>query len=293
MIHLTRAAKAAAFALLLSACKGDAEAQCAGPKAQRPCPGQTLTFQDEFDSLDLRRDGVGAWTPHFHMDGPNDVGSRTLPTNKELQIYVDPAFAGVGTEPLGLNPFRIRDGKLIIRAERASPEVSARIWNFPYTSGLLTTFDSFSQTYGYFEIRARLPRGKGLWPAFWLLPKSREWPPEIDVFEALGQDPDLIHQTVHWSYKGEHELEHEETRIDGAADDFHTYGVEWTKTDITWFIDGRRTGHTPTPDDLHQPAYLLVNLAVGGWAGEPDASAFPAEMEIDYVRAYGAAPKKP
>ena len=293
MDQLKRMAKGAAIALLISACGAHADAVSVHPDARSPLAGKRLTFQDEFDRLDLRRDGTGRWTPKFHQDGPNDLGGRTLVSNQELQVYVDPDFAGTARSPLGLNPFRIRNGKLLIRAERATPAISAHIWNYRYTSGVLTTADSFNQTYGYFEIRARLPRGAGLWPAFWLLPASREWPPEIDVFEVLGQDPSTIHQTVHWSKDDEHVFKHAEVKIDDASKGFHTYGVDWTKTTIRWFIDGRETARAPTPSDLHQPAYLLVNLAVGGWAGEPADDSTPADLEIDYVRVYADKPDTP
>jgi beta-glucanase (GH16 family) len=268
MDQLKRAAKGAAIFLLISACGAHADAVSVYPDAKDPRAGKVLTFGDEFNRLDIRRDGQGRWTPRFHMAGPNELGSRTLHTNKELQIYVDPEFAGTAQAPLGLNPFRIRNGRLLIRAERAAPAVSPHIWNYRYTSGLLTSFDSFTQTYGYFEIRARLPRGAGLWPAFWLLPANGEWPPEIDVLEALGQDPSTIHQSVHWSRGGEHALQHAEAKIDDGSKGFHTYGVDWTKTTIRWFIDGRETARAPTPPDLHQPAYLLLNLAVGEFVVE-------------------------
>jgi beta-glucanase (GH16 family) len=226
------------------------------------------------------------------MGGANELASRSLTSNKELQVYVDPAFAGTAKGPMGLNPFSVSNGILTIRAEKASPEVSSHVWGYGYTSGLLTTADSFSQTYGYFEVRARVPRGKGLWPAVWLLPADRTWPPEIDILESLGQDPDLIHQTVHWTKHEEHVLKHSETRISGADTAFHTYGMDWSKTTIRWFIDGKETARAPTPPDLHKPVYLLLNLAVGGWAGEPAQDAVPGEFQIDYVRVYGSRPPR-
>jgi len=287
-VRFKRALAGAAVAALLLVCRADADTARSGQPLGDPRAGRRLVFQDDFDSLSLRRNGVGVWTPRFHMAGPNELGSRTLPTNGEQQIYVDPDFAGTAKARLGLNPFRTRDGRLVIEAKKASPAVSAAIWNYRYTSGLLTTKDSFSQTYGYFEIRARLPKGAGLWPAFWLLPASGEWPPEIDVLEVLGQDPTTVHQTLHWGSSDRHLMEHAQTVIADTSQDFHTYGVEWTEKTIRWFIDERETARAPTPADLHQPMYLLVNLAVGGhWPGKVAPKAVPAQLEIDYIRVYG------
>jgi beta-glucanase (GH16 family) len=131
-------------------------------------------------------------------------------------------------------------------------------------------------------MRAKLPPGKGLWPAFWLLPRDQSWPPEIDVMEAVS-DPTHIYSTVH-----------SKVAPDGSAEAhitpnaFHTFAVSWDAKQVGWYLDGKRIGATPTPGDLHKPMYMLANLAVGGeWPGSPDASTvFPAKMTIAYMRAY-------
>lgn len=255
--------------------------------ASDPKAGRRLVFAEEFDTLSLRRNGTGRWSPRFHYAGPDELGSRTLPTNSEEQIYVDPQFRGTAAEPLGLNPFSIRDGVLVITAATADPWTRAHAWGYRYTSGLLTSRETFSQTYGYFEIRAKLPRGQGLWPAFWLLPADGSWPPEIDVFEVLGHKPGEVHQTVHWSQWGQHKMSHAMFDEIDASAGFHVYGVEWTAQSIRWFVDGRQTAQFPAPPGLKKPFYLLINLAVGGqWPGPADPEAVPAEMEVDYVRVY-------
>lgn len=253
-----------------------------------------LTFADEFDALSLydARTRRGRWKTSF-AHGPQRGAmawdSRTLKGNHERQIYVDPAFPGSGFMPLGLNPFAVSQGILSIKAEPTTPKAKDQLWRFGYASGLLTSQPSFSQRYGYFELRAKLPRGKGLWPAFWLLPSRGGWPPELDVLEQTGGD--VVLQTAHFAKVGGPAEVGHKTTVEGATTAFHTYGVLWTAERITWFIDGEQTAAAPTPPDMHGAMYLLLNLAVGGsFAGDPDPTTpWPAHFEIDYVRAYGLA----
>jgi beta-glucanase (GH16 family) len=137
-------------------------------------------------------------------------------------------------------------------------------------------------------MRARLPRGKGLWPAFWLLPKDQSWPPEIDVMEEIG-DPGVVYHTVHSRIADQPGVKAE---VPGDPDGFHTFAVAWDPQQVVWYVDGRETARKPTPPDANKPMYLLVNLAVGGhWPGVPDAStAFPARMTVRWVRAYRFVP---
>ena len=253
-----------------------------------------LTFADEFNSFDRWTGGKGVWRTTFR-DGraEDDYELRTLKWNKELQLYVDPemrahaARSGTGrsdelARPLGLNPFQIHNGNLAIIADRASSALAAKIDRFQYTSGLITTQPSFSQTYGYFEIRAKLPRGKGVWPAFWLLPSDLGWPPEIDVLESIG-DPSKVYVTAHSKLAKDGG-----TEVAVSPEGFHTYSVSWDRQELVWFVDGREVKRIPTPADLNKPMYLLANVALGGdWAGAPDAATpFPARFVIDYIRAY-------
>src|SRR5690348_17029858 len=126
-----------------------------------------LTYDDEFNSFDSSPDGSHGYQTTFYF------GGRSLPSNGEQEFYSDSS--------VGVNPFSVKDGALTISASPGgNPD------NMPYNSGLITTEGNFSQTYGYFEMRAKLPEGKGLWPAFWLLPSDKSWPPEIDALEAFG-----------------------------------------------------------------------------------------------------------
>ena len=172
-----------------------------------------------------------------------------------------------------------------------------------YTSARLKTLGKFSQTYGRFEARIKIPRGQGIWPAFWMLGDDINkpgWPTcgEIDIMENIGKEPSLVHGTIHGpGYSGDHGI--------GApyglpadqrfADEFHTFAVEWEPNTIRFYVDDHLYT-TRTPADLPKdakwvydhPFFLLLNLAVGGyWPGNPDATTqFPQNMLIDYVRVY-------
>jgi beta-glucanase (GH16 family) len=257
-------------------------ASCAplDPAAQ----GWRLSFEDDFDRLDAFDGRRSRWETQFLW------GQRTIAANGERQIYVDPGFAGSADAPLGLNPFTLDGGVLAITAREADAALRAKLGSEEarYTSGLLTTARSFLQTYGYFEIRARMPAGRGLWPAFWLLPPGGRWPPEIDIVEVFGQEPDKLYVSAHTAEDGRHKGITKAVRVADTSRGFHTYGVLWTAERLTWFFDGCRVADLPTPADLHGPMYMLVNLAVGGtWATYPDRTTrFPAAFEIDRVRAY-------
>jgi len=228
-------------------------------------------------------------------------GLRTLPGNGELQLYVDPDFApsptgvnaqgfadappGAGVAPLGLDPFRIEAGALVISAT-PTPAALQEVVGRPYVSGLITTEPSFRQRFGYFEMRARLPAGRGLWPAFWLVSLTHAGHFEIDVFEMLGHEPQTIYQSTH---RGDHGVHlRRDVGFDTTAD-WHRYGLKWTPDALVWYVDGKETARTDgTMFRDAPPMYMLANLSVGGsWPGHPDASTrFPAEMRIDYIRAY-------
>jgi hypothetical protein len=283
---------AGALALVLAAClrvAAPAAASATAPLTHSP-DGRplTLTFDEEFETFQPWRNGHGRWRTTFR-DGqaPDPIDVRTLRGNKELQLYVDPdmRLGGrvIGVSPASaLDPFVLHDGVLDIVAQPASPQLTSQLDGFRYTSGLITTQPSFAQAYGYFEMRAKLPRGKGVWPAFWMLPADFSWPPELDVMESIG-DPGLYWTTAHSKVDDRPGDKHEI-----APDAFHVFAVSWDPKEIIWYLDGREMRRQPTPPDMNKPMYLLANLAIGGsWPGDPDASTrWPARMSIDYIRAY-------
>ncbi len=248
----------------------------------------TLTFEDNFKTLSLWDGKNGHWLTHF----PD--GRRTIVTNKEREFYIDPRDDG----PLGLyNPFTVSDG-LSISARPLKRQDRRLAMGLEYASGMLYSHPGFEQTYGYFEIRAKMPRGRGLWPAFWLVPADRTWPPEIDVFEVHGHRLEGYWATVHMTAQGSpsklrwqaKRSKSKQFRIHtpDLSLYFHNYGVEWNPKEIIWTFDGHRVAHIPTPAELHKPMSIIVNLAVGGtWPGSPDASTpFPSALQVQHIRVY-------
>lgn len=251
-----------------------------------------LTFEDDFDDTDLSRlnenakggkPGAPAWRSRYRHE-------RNVIINGEKQTYMDPAYKGASPEPLGVQPFSIANSILTIRAEPAHPErVKPFIGKQRYTSGCITSEYTHDQKYGYFEISARMPRGRGFWPAFWLLPQRKAWPPEIDVFEGSGHKPLAVHLAFHEKDRSKSRGRWVDAGID-TTDGFHRYAVEWTQDDIKFFVDGKQH-FASGAHGIHEPMYLLANLAIGsetpGWIPNPDSSTpWPGELEIDYIRAY-------
>jgi beta-glucanase (GH16 family) len=232
-----------------------------------------LTFSDEFNTLQTG----SVWKTNFGYAG-DGINSFTLPRNGEQQIYVSPEFKGTTGSPLGLNPYSVNNGVLTITAQPVSDALAANMWGYHYQSGMLDS--NFTQTYGYFEIRAEVPQGQGLWPAFWLLGPDNN---EIDILEQIGSDPRVPQQAVH-SNAGHWGGGNFVPDIGG----FHTYGALWSPTEVIFYVDGTEVVRTATPSDMNKPMHMIVNLAVGGnWPGSPDGSTpWPARMNIDYVKVY-------
>ena len=247
----------------------------------------TLTFSDEFNSLNLWNGSTGTWSTNFWWSDPKGPGS-TLAGNGEQQWYINADYAPTAS----VKPWTVDNGVLTLTAAPAAPEIQALVNGYEYTSGELNTFHTFSQTFGYFEMRAELPAGQGAWPAFWLLPASGGWPPELDIFEVLGNEPDKIYTTVHTMETGSHTSNGLGSVVADTSVGYHTYGVDWEADTITWYYDGKAVYQIATPADMHQAMYMVTNLAVGGyWPGMVDASTpLPAHMNIDYVHVYTSMP---
>jgi beta-glucanase (GH16 family) len=198
---------------------------------------------------------------------------------------------------------RIEHGQLIIEGRKEdyvydnSPDhesLPAR-----YTSASITTQDKASWLYGRIEVRAKLPAGKGVWPAIWTLGTDVPqvgWPRcgEIDIMELVGKEPGLIHGTVNYFADGDHRSKTNQIEIKNSDTAFHVYATEWTPDGISLFVDDKKyftfaveratvDGQNP----YRKPHYLILNLALGGsWGGPIDDSIFPQRMTVDYVRVY-------
>lgn len=212
--------------------------------------------------------------------------------NNELQTYT----AARENSFITADPDALDGRALAIRAVRSA--------SGGYTSARLKTEGKFVVTHGRVEARMKLTRGRGVWPAFWMLGASKPkvgWPAcgEIDIIEQLGHEPEKLYGTLHGpGYSGANGISGATRLSPGAvlSDAYHVYAVDWSPIKIAWSLDGL-IYFTCTPSQLptgsrwvfDAPAYLLLNLAVGGnWPGYPDATTtFPQTLFVDYVRVYG------
>lgn len=265
--------------LLLVLGLGFAAAEAAPPPAK--VGDYVLVWSDEFDGPDGSAPDPGKWV--FDLGG-GGWG------NQELETYT--------SRPENV---QVRGGNLVITARKEDFTGKDGILRH-YTSARLKTQDRFSQAYGRFEARIKIPAGQGMWPAFWMLganlPKV-DWPDsgEIDIVENIGKEPATIHGTIHGpGFSGAGGLNQGTSLEHGKiADDFHVFAIEWDVNQIRFYLD-RELYATRTPASLpaggrwvfDHPFFLLLNLAVGGeWPGNPDASTvFPQSMLVDYVRVY-------
>lgn len=275
--------------------------------AEPPAAAWKLTWSDEFDGKDIDRTKWDFDTGNgfFNYDANIWIAGWG---NEELQYYT--------REPE--NAF-VKDGMLHIRAVKESHQGCG------YTSARLKTRKKdgsplFSQQYGRFEFRAKLPTGKGVWPALWMLPQDEKYGPwpssgEIDVLEARGQEPTKVLGTLHFGSRwpaNTHISKEYTLPKSGTIADFHVYAVEWEPGEIRWSVDdhvyatqtfwwssskvegakgvkpAKEEDLNPWPAPFDQRFYLVMNVAVGGkFLGNPDKSTvFPAEMVVDYVRVY-------
>lgn len=244
------------------------------------CTDKKPIWSDEFDN-------VGApdstkWNYDLGDGCPNVCGWG----NNEAQYYTQDA-----------KNVRVENGNLIIEAHKDSLGGKA------YTSTRMVSKFKGDWLYGRIEVKAKLPRGKGTWPAIWMLPtdwKYGGWPAsgEIDIMEHVGYDPGVIHGTIHTeSYNhGIGTQKEGKITVEDCMDAFHVYAVDWTKDKMDFFVDDKLY-HTVTRDPnedfkgwpFDQRFHLIMNIAVGGnWGGKEgiDQSIWPQRMEVDYVRVY-------
>jgi beta-glucanase (GH16 family) len=259
----------------------------AGPMSSAAATGESTaaagvtaaaaTFTDDFNGPAGSGIDGGKW----HFETGDNVN------NHERQWYTS------GTANAAMDG----QGNLVITAKKENPG-NYNCWygRCEYTSARISTAGQFTQAYGHYEARMKLPRGQGMWPAFWMLGNdigSVGWPNsgEIDIMENVGYEPTTVHGTIHGpGYSGAGGI--------GAgysgpnfSDSFHTYAIDWAPNSIRWSVDGN-VYQTRTPADLggnrwvfDHPFYIILNLAVGGyWPGDPNSSTvFPQQLVVDYV----------
>jgi len=233
-----------------------------------PVFGQSwnLVWSDEFNYLGL-------------PDNTKWVHEVGLIRNQELQYYTNKR----------LENCKVVNGSLLIIGKKELYKGS------DYTSACITTEKKYNFKYGKVEARIKLPRGQGMWPAFWMLGQNISqvgWPQcgEVDIMEQIN-DEGKNHGTMHWDNNGHKKYG---STVPCDVQQYHVYSIEWTENAIKWFLDGTKFWEGNIKDSInstgefHKPFYLMLNLAIGGsWPGSPDATTlFPDTMSVDYVRVY-------
>ena len=240
-----------------------------------PPEGYALVWQDEFE-----RDGM----PSEELWRYDTSRNRQGWYNDEQQYYARSRAANA----------RVESGRLIIEARHESLEDQPpEDWGRQhFTSARLTTKGVQNWHRGFFEVRAKLPCVRGTWPAIWLLPdahRGRWIGGEIDIVEAVGHEPGMVHHAVHTRERNFRRGNHlrSSSPLD-ACGGFHDYQVLWTEDEVRVGVDGE-TALVADAEEFDQPMSLIINVAVGGsWGGAEgiDEAAFPARMEIEHVRVY-------
>lgn len=266
----------AALAVVISSCDGES-GPCGG-NVDRASGGEWVcSFDDEFDGDALN---LSKW----QVTTTQTIGF----TQAAGECYVD--------DP---EHVEVADGELTLRATKLpAPEPCGTITT-PYRSGMVFSKDRFAQTFGRFEIRAKLPRGPGFQPALWMYPQSHAYGDlsgEIDIAESFGgEDTVAPHLHLHDATGTDHP-QGIDCHVEKAAEDFHTYTLEWVPGQFSFIYDGHPCWivgnwyeapplHSPQPFD--QPFFLLLQLGLGYGANAPSpATHFPAELKVDYVRAW-------
>ncbi|MEZ0537580.1 family 16 glycosylhydrolase [Caldicellulosiruptoraceae bacterium PP1] len=241
-----------------------------------------LIFFDDFNDNELDR---SKWNV---IDAGGGFG------NNELQYYAD-----------RLENVKVENSNLIITAIKENTKYNE---TYDYTSGKLTTQDKFYFTYGKVEVKAKLPKTQGIWPAIWMMPqdlnKYGEWPScgEIDIMELLGQEPNTVYGTIHYGNPHTYNGSSYTLEQGDFSQDYHIFSIEWEPGEIRWYVDGvhylTRTDwftkdengriYKDHPAPFDRDFYLILNVAVGGnWPGYPDSTTiFPQQMLVDYVKVY-------
>ncbi|MEO6590022.1 MAG: glycoside hydrolase family 16 protein [Pyrinomonadaceae bacterium] len=245
-----------------------------------------LAFKDEFNKPANTPVNASNWTAEIGGGGWG---------NQELQYYTNSIE----------NAYHDGQGNLVIKAIKLSQPSNLSCWygQCQYTSARLVTKGKFEQKYGRFEARIKIPKGQGMWGAFWMLGNNIDtvgWATcgEIDIMENIGREPNIVHGTIHGpNYSGANGISssYNSTNNQPFGDDFHVYATDWSENIIQFYVDGILY-KTIKPTDIPQgsqwvyehPFFMILNFAVGGpWGGVPDnTSVFPNTMMIDYVRVY-------
>ena len=272
------------FIFILCSCSEEEDKVASGDQIPTFSSNWELLWSDEFDGADL---DISKW---------NKLSWRPGWVNNELQAYTER-----DTNIFLENGYLVLQG--LIDPGFSGTDYNGNNYNADYTSGRVNTDGKFSTTYGRFDIRAKLPKGKGSWPAIWMLGESISsigWPDcgEIDIMEHVGYDEGMIHGSIHSEeYNHMYNTQRSGSKyIENVTNTFHVYSLEWSPFYLRYLIDGEpfffvyndsKGDNSKWPFD--DPHYIILNLAIGGdWGGVQGISTsdFPMRMMVDYVRVF-------
>ena len=245
----------------------------------------TPAFSDDFSTtpLSLWNGTTGTWQPSYNWSPDGYIGS-------DMESWLVNPFYGP-TSAADDNPYQVVNGALNINIMPLPADVpSSASGGAAYLSGILTTHQSFSQEYGYFAVNAELSSAPGTMSAFWMLPSNGSWPPEIDVFEVLANDPTMLTSTAHSVTTSQ---DQGLTTEQGMTTSFNTYAVNWTASTITWYFNGQQVYQIPTPSNMNQPMYMLLGTMAGtpsSWEGAPTSNSETGSMQVAWVQVYSSMP---
>jgi len=265
---------------LATSCGGQSSQSSNSNTTPPPSHQYQLVWSDEFNGADGSAPDATKWAI---QTGGGGWG------NNELESYT--------ARPQNV---QVSGGNLVVSTLKEDYTGADGIARY-YTSARMQTLGLFSQTYGRFEASIKVPKGQGMWPAFWMLGNdinTSAWPAcgEIDIMENIGKEPNMMHGSLHGPGYAPGNVSAAYTLPSGAlGDGFHLYAVEWDTQQVRFYVDSNlyatfTQANLPSgsPWEFNKPFFLLLNLAVGGdWPGPPDGTTqFPQQMLVDYVRVY-------
>ena len=262
----------------------------------------TMEIEDDDDMESILTDANGFYTPlsypSMKMAWSDEFGGTQLNTSSwtyEIGNGCNVGVCGWGNNEMetytsSTDNTTVADGKLTIIARKNGES---------YTSARLKTQDKVELQFGRIDVRARLPKGQGIWPAIWMLGENIDvvgWPRcgETDIMELVGHQPQIVHGTVHYSNGGTYQSSTGSTSLvqGDFSDKFHVFTIVWKRNTITWYVDNQlfKTFSASSSGDypFNKPFFFILNVAIGGnWPGKPDQTTiFPQQMEVDYIRVF-------
>jgi beta-glucanase (GH16 family) len=242
-----------------------------------------LVFDDEFNASSLNTKYWNTCYENYsqHFNGCTNTG------NKESEWYEATQVS-------------VKNGSLVLAAQKKSVtgfDKQGTRETYPYVSGMVTTGryipkapPKWSGSYGYYEARIKVPSGQSVWPAFWLLPVNHDWPPEIDIMELVGSEPNRLLTTYFWKdHAGNAQKDSKLTVLNqDLSKNWHVYAVDWQPGSISWYLDGKQVDTVKSSTVPTAPMQIIFDLAIGGnLPGDPTTDTpESAQMLVDYVRVY-------